>query len=159
MLADTYISIASLRKALHPVRMNIHRFAFGSSISHCGTLKRFVHAFARIEGYSVPFMSELELTVHEAFVNAVLHGNGSNTELPVSITLIAGHESGERVLQVEVRDCGEGFDPGQVRDFELASAEPSLSGRGVPLMAHFSKSLHVEKHRDRSVLILSYIPH
>ena len=157
--ADAYISIVPPRKALVPVRMNVHRIAFGSSISHCAELRRIVQAFARIEGYSMTFKSELELTVHEAFVNAVLHGNGSNPELPVSITFIAGLEARGGSLQVEVRDCGEGFDSLPLRDFSITLAEPSLSGRGVPLMAHFSESLRVEKHRDGSVLILSYIPH
>ena len=137
--------------------MSIQRLAFGSSIDHCGFLRRCVHAFGAMEGYGSSFIPVLELAVHEAFVNAVRHGNCSEPALPVSILLRDGVVGGLRVLEVEVADCGNGFALDGFLDFSDAGDTRRLSGRGLPLISRQTENVRVERRNGRSVLILRYI--
>lgn len=139
--------------------MTCHRIAFASSIAHCGLLRNCVRAFGRLEGYGESFQSELELTVHEAFINAVRHGNGSDPGLPVTITMKAGGMPDSSALLVEVADCGAGFSLDGRTDFGDASGAAALSGRGLPLIAHFADAVRVERRPGGSVLLLRYIPY
>jgi anti-sigma regulatory factor (Ser/Thr protein kinase) len=137
--------------------MSIHRLAFGSSIAHCGALRRCVQAFGRTEGYGSDFIPVLELAVHEAFVNAVSHANGSEPALPVSILLRDCMDGGRRILQVDVADCGSGFNIDSPLDFSDAGDTRRLSGRGLPLISRQTQSVRVEQRNGGSVLILRYI--
>jgi anti-sigma regulatory factor (Ser/Thr protein kinase) len=139
--------------------MTLHRISFPGSIVHCGALRRCIKAFGITEGYSSSFLSELELTLHEAFVNAVRHGNLSNPELPVSLILCDGREAGVRYLRVEVRDCGNGYSLPERHDFSRSGDARVLSGRGLPLIVHFADSVRNETRPEGSVLILHYIPY
>ncbi|NTU69082.1 MAG: ATP-binding protein [Chlorobiaceae bacterium] len=138
--------------------MSIHRLAFGSDIAHCGTLRRCVQAFGTTEGYPVGFIPVLELAVHEAFVNAVRHANGSDPALPVSILLFDGRDAGGRFLQVEVTDCGSGFDLDGCMDFCEPGDARKFSGRGLPLISRCTECVRLERRNGGSVLILRYIP-
>lgn len=137
--------------------MNIQRLAFGSSIDHCGVLRRCVHAFGESEGYDADFIPVLELAVHEAFVNAVTHANGSDPELPVTVLLQAGRNDGASYLQVEVNDCGRGFPVDRLADFRRAENTRNVSGRGLALISRRTESVRVEPRNGGSVLILRYI--
>ncbi|NTV01269.1 MAG: ATP-binding protein [Chlorobiaceae bacterium] len=137
--------------------MSVHRLAFGSDIVHCGALRRCVQAFGSIEGHAGDFIRMLELAVHEAFVNAVIHANGSDPALPVSILLRDGSGDGGRFLEVEVADCGSGFALDGCLDFSEAGDARKLSGRGLPLIARGVESVRVERRSGGSVLILRYI--
>lgn len=139
--------------------MIVHRLAFSSSIGHCGILRRCVQLFGQSAGYSGSFISALELTVHEAFVNAVKHGNRSDPELPVVIILRDVRELDDHYLHVEVADCGKGFAFNGRRDFSEAGDPLKLSGRGVPLIVHFADSIRLERRAGGSVLLLRYIPY
>ncbi len=116
-----------------------------------------MQAFGKSEGYGEAFLSQLELTVHEAFVNAVMHGNGSDPDLPVTIILRENLDNGVRYLQVEIGDCGKGFLLGERHGFEKCGEPDVFSGRGLPLIAHYTDSLRSDNRPDGSVLILRYI--
>jgi anti-sigma regulatory factor (Ser/Thr protein kinase) len=112
-----------------------------------------------MEGYSERFACHLELTLHEAFINAVIHGNCENAALPVSILFRSGHSSEGPFLQVEVRDSGEGFRMDEIVDPTSRERVRALSGRGVHIIRHFAEMLHLDSGSDGSVLTLRYIPH
>ncbi|NTU54041.1 MAG: ATP-binding protein [Chlorobiaceae bacterium] len=139
--------------------MNRYRCTLPSLVEHSARLRDLVGAVARIERYSEVFASELELTIHEAFVNAVRHGNNDAGDLPVTITMLAEGLTGESFLEVRIRDCGEGFDPESALS-KAASPEGLVAsgGRGVLLINHFVKSLEIEKLTGGCELVLRYIP-
>ncbi|NTU93269.1 MAG: ATP-binding protein [Chlorobiaceae bacterium] len=139
--------------------MTYQRIVFASSVAHCGAVRRFVQSFGRMEGYSEAFVSVLELCVQEAFVNAVCHGNGSDPELPVTITMRAGIDNAQTFLDVAVADRGTGFSLDGRGDFSSRESEMACSGWGVPMIVHYSDAVRVERRIDGSVLILSYIPY
>jgi serine/threonine-protein kinase RsbW len=135
--------------------MTLQRITLGSNIANCDALRMSVRAFGRMEVYGEAFVDALELSVHEAFVNAVVHGNRGDPALPVTVTMrnVPGDEG--RRLQVEVADCGPGF---SLEGREVFPVNAALSGRGVPIILHYAESAEVERRPEGSLLRLRYIP-
>jgi anti-sigma regulatory factor (Ser/Thr protein kinase) len=138
--------------------MNLYRIAYSSSLVHCSDLRNCVRTFGRIEGYSEHFLSQLELSVHEAFVNAVRHGNEENPDFIVSIIFRCGDTISGQTLQVQVMDCGKGFDLAKLDNPIDEESETALGGRGVRFIRHYTERIDIETSSEGSVLTLHYIP-
>ncbi len=138
--------------------MSLHRISLPSSIDQCGLLRNCVRAFGTSEGFGGEFLSVLELCIHEAFVNAALHGNGGDATLPVCVTMRTMPGIGIAPLLVEVADCGPGFGLASRRVADVADCKSGLSGRGVAIILHYAESARLEPLSGGSVLRLTYIP-
>jgi len=140
--------------------MSYYRFSLPSQLSFADQLRRWVATLSSIEGYGEQFSSVLWLSVHEAFVNAVLHGNQSDPEQPVVMLFESGWKGGARFLEVQIRDFGKGFDLApQLAATRLAAAWSRPCGRGLLLMSHYSANLTVERLPDGCVVLMRYIPY
>lgn len=140
--------------------MSYYRLSPASKLEEIPRLRHFLAAIARIEGYSEAFTAEVELSVHEAFVNAVRHGNRDNAALHVTMTLETGAVSGEPFLEVRIKDCGEGFEPERtVAAICSARRGATPGGRGLVLVNHFAKSFGIERAEGGCVVVLRYIPY
>ena len=118
-------------------------------------LQGFIALFAEREDYSVQFVERLQLSLKEAFVNAVRHGNRKQEDLTVSCGLLAA----ENILLASVHDCGNGFNPDELPD-PLGSAHLfNLSGRGIYIIKSIAEIISMERDEDGSVLTLRYIPY
>jgi serine/threonine-protein kinase RsbW len=84
----------------------------------------------------------VELSVREAVVNAIKHGNQLSAEKPVDIkfTLDPG------TFTVYVRDLGEGFDPTQLPDPLDPENLLNPSGRGIFYMRTFMDEVEYSNH-------------
>ncbi len=80
-------------------------------------------------------LGDVELALHEALANAILHGNESdpNRKVVVACFCECGADTG---LLLVVKDEGSGFDPNQVPDPTAAEVVYSNHGRGIFLMRH-----------------------
>ncbi len=114
-----------------------------------------IASFAERERYSISFTEALQLTMKEAFVNAVKHGNHEQKDLTVSFRLIAGDKS----LLVSVRDCGTGFDLDALPDPVDSGNLFNFSGRGVYIIRSIAETVALERDCDGSTLWLRYIPY
>ena len=74
---------------------------------------------------------EVELALHEALSNAVIHGNRMDAEKLVHIQCHC--ESGKGV-SITITDLGEGFDPRSVPDPLSTESLKAEHGRGIHLM-------------------------
>ena len=74
------------------------------------------------------------LAVREALANAIIHGNQSDPEQLVDIT-IAVNESCD--LLIVVRDSGAGFDPNRVPNPTVGDSLLANHGRGIYLIRQF----------------------
>jgi serine/threonine-protein kinase RsbW len=110
-------------------------------------LHGFIDTFASEMRYSSRFTDNLHLSLKEAFVNAVMHGNRESVELPVTCMLSAcGHH-----LQASMTDCGDAFDPDALPDPCGTAVFMQLSGRGVHIirsMADFAVIGHGGKGKS-----------
>lgn len=93
-------------------------------------LHEFIDTFAVEMKFSGRFTETLHLTLKEAFVNAVKHGNGGRGEFPVRCSLDA---FGDRLLAA-IHDCGNLFDPDTLPDPSGRDFFMRLSGRGVHII-------------------------
>ena len=123
--------------------------------SEYGVLQCFIESFAASERYSVGFVEELQLTVKEAFVNAIRHGNMEQTDMAVSCGLSAA----DNILLVSVRDCGKGFNLDELPNPVDTENRFKLSGRGLYIIKSIAEIIGLESDQDGSVLRLRYIPY
>ncbi len=117
-------------------------------------LNGFIASFAEGEGYSDLFLEQLQLTLKEAFVNAVKHGNREQNGLGVTCTFVAV----AGVLFVSVKDCGKGFDLDKVPNPAVPQNLFRLSGRGLYIIRSIAESMALEGGSEGSVLTLHFRP-
>jgi serine/threonine-protein kinase RsbW len=82
-------------------------------------------------------LDAVELALHEALTNAIIHGNQESISKKVRLTL-GQRRSGDVVLVV--KDCGYGFDANKVPD-PLGERLLYERGRGIFLMRHLVASV------------------
>jgi serine/threonine-protein kinase RsbW len=94
----------------------------------------------------------VELAMEEALVNAITHGNRSDTNRQVRV----GCRISPRMVRIEIADEGQGFDPAAVPDPTDPARLESPGGRGVMLMKAFMSRVeynalgnHVVMEKDR----------
>lgn len=120
-----------------------------------GALDEFIASFAKSEGYSNLFVEKLQLSMKEAFVNAVKHGNKEQDDLTVSCVFTVL----EDLLMVTVRDSGTGFNPDKLPDPVDHMNLFRLSGRGVYIMRSIAEAITHARERDGFVLTMRYCPY
>jgi serine/threonine-protein kinase RsbW len=86
------------------------------------------HAMA--EGFTDEALFAIRLTVEEALVNAVRHGNGLDETRVVDVEWTID----DRRFVITITDCGCGFDPADLPDPTAVENLSRPSGRGVMLM-------------------------
>jgi serine/threonine-protein kinase RsbW len=90
-------------------------------------LMRFILKFRSADGTE----TDIEMAVHEALVNAVMHGNGENSRKRVYLSCRC-YVDGE--VSITVRDEGQGFDSNAVPDPTSRENLLFTHGRGIHLM-------------------------
>jgi serine/threonine-protein kinase RsbW len=90
-------------------------------------LMRFILKFRSADGTE----ADIEMALHEALANAVMHGNGGNSCKRVYVTCRC-YMDGE--VAITVRDEGKGFDSSTVPDPTFLENLLLTHGRGIYLM-------------------------
>jgi len=114
-----------------------------------------IFSIAEREGYSNVFTADLQLSIKEAFVNAVKHGNREKSDLTVTFSFVIATNS----LTVSVRDCGKGFKPDDLPSPASPWGQLKQSGRGVHIIRSVAEIISLERDNDGSTLMLRYIPY
>jgi len=126
-----------------------------SNYSDYGKLEGFITSFAQRQGYSTLFIEGFLLSIKEAFVNAIRHGNKNRRNLNVSFLLVAT----ENILLVSIRDCGKGFNLDEVPNPINPCNIFKLSGRGIYIIRSIAEIIGIEHDLDGFTLMLRYIPY
>ena len=95
-------------------------------------------------GFSEDDASWIELAVHEAVINAIMHGNKNVADKQVDVRFVTEEEA----LTVYVRDYGKGFDPTQLPDPTDADHLLNPSGRGIFYMRTFMDEVEHSIHPE-----------
>lgn len=91
----------------------------------------------------------VHLAVDEALINAIVHGNDSDTDKQVRFACKVSPEK----IRVEITDEGPGFDPGSLPDPTSAGRLECPNGRGVMLMQSFMSHVEFRDHGCHVVLV------
>lgn len=78
-------------------------------------------------------LATMELALHEALANAVVHGNRNNPAMAARVCLAVWENCR---IQVVVKDVGDGFDPDSVSSPVAGENLLESHGRGIFLMRH-----------------------
>lgn len=84
-------------------------------------------------GFGEEAVFAIDVSVREAVINAVLHGNKRDESKTVEVAF----KSRPDALEIEVRDQGQGFDAAEVPDPTLPENIMKTSGRGLFLIRNF----------------------
>lgn len=88
---------------------------------------------AQAAGFSEPQLFAIRLSVEEAIVNAIKHGNGSDADKKIVI----GYRVGPDAVTVRVEDQGPGFNLADVPDPTDPKYLERPDGRGIMLMRYY----------------------
>ena len=89
------------------------------------------------------------MAVREAVTNAMVHGNQEDEAKSVEV-IFNCHEN---ELEVEVRDQGEGFEPGDVPDPTNPENLLKTSGRGIFLMRTFMDEIEWRSRPEGGTIV------
>ncbi len=106
-------------------------------------LLRFIRFFMGNGRMARATEEQLEIAVHEALANAVIHGNHESPDKQVHLSCRCSMD-GE--LLISVRDEGEGFDSGAAPDPTEAQRLLLPHGRGVHLMRALMDEVSFEEN-------------
>src|SRR5262245_58054902 len=95
-------------------------------------------------GFEEDDASWIELAVHEAVINAIMHGNKSAGDKQVDVRFVTEPDA----VTIYVRDHGEGFDPAQLPDPTDSDHLLNPSGRGIFYMRTFMDEVEYSIHPD-----------
>jgi serine/threonine-protein kinase RsbW len=102
---------------------------------------------AHMAGFDEDESLNIGLAVREGAINAIVHGNGSDPELEVNITLTANEEG----FSARITDEGEGFDPDAAPDPTEKDNLLATSGRGLLLMRAFVDDIVYSRRASRGM--------
>jgi serine/threonine-protein kinase RsbW len=86
---------------------------------------------------------DIELALHEALANAVVHGASSDPSKIVECDVACDEEHG---MLIVVRDPGSGFDPASIADPCVAENIYSSHGRGIYLINQLMDEVRFHKN-------------
>lgn len=95
-------------------------------------------------GFDEDDASWIELAVHEAVINAIMHGNKSADDKQVDVRFVTEPDA----LTVYVRDYGEGFDPDRLPDPTNPDNLLNPTGRGIFYMRTFMDEVEYSIHPE-----------
>jgi serine/threonine-protein kinase RsbW len=95
-------------------------------------------------GFTEDDASWIELAVHEAVINAIMHGNKNIADKQVDVRFVTEEEA----LTIYVRDHGKGFDPTQLPDPTDADHLLNPTGRGIFYMRTFMDEVEHSIHPE-----------
>jgi len=91
---------------------------------------RLVYRLAEAVGLDEDSRDDILTAVHEALVNAIVHGNKEEEDRHVTLQLALHPDQ----LEIRIRDEGRGFDPDSVPDPLISGNLLKPNGRGIHLM-------------------------
>jgi anti-sigma regulatory factor (Ser/Thr protein kinase) len=106
-------------------------------------LMRFIRLFMEKDGTAKKAEEGIEIAIHEALANAVIHGNHGNYEKQV---YVACRCSMDGEVLISVRDEGEGFDSRVVSDPTETQKLLLIHGRGLHLMKALMDEVSFEEN-------------
>lgn len=109
---------------------------------HIRSVERFVEEICDYYNINDTYFGNILIALTEAFNNALLHGNQSDSSRNIEIVF----ESKPKGLSFTVKDEGAGYDPEQVPDpLDLETDPSEESGRGLFLIHSLSDKVDVSE--------------
>ncbi len=117
-----------------------NQISFSSIFSNISYSERIIKELDNNFPLSEDVYGNILLSLSEAINNAIVHGNKFDPEKLVFVS----YKIQNNILQVDIKDQGEGFDPAQIADPTLPENVENLYGRGVFIIISLSDKVEFE---------------
>lgn len=152
--ADGLFSIDPGDPAAHGHATTLGARALSLDLPRCpwtiDTVDGFVGEAAASAGFDADSIQDVQIAVHEAVTNAIVHGNGLDESRRVRLQ-VAVSPAG---LEVRVQDQGRGFDPGDVPDPLAPENLCKSSGRGILFMRSLMDDVRFQRAADGGTQVI-----
>jgi serine/threonine-protein kinase RsbW len=101
-------------------------------------------------GFDADSTQDVQIAVHEAVINAIVHGNGRDESRRVRLQ-VAVSPAG---LEVRVQDQGRGFDPSEVPDPLAPENLCKSCGRGILFMRSLMDEVRFQRAADGGTQVI-----
>lgn len=136
----------------HAKNTSPHRYVIASDTTQGQAVQERIISLAKQLGYGEHDVFAIHLSVEEALVNAIKHGNGLDPTKKVEIEFSGDDDE----IWIKITDEGPGFDPCDVPDPTAPENLERPCGRGLMLMKYYMSSVQfggrgntVEMHKKR----------
>jgi serine/threonine-protein kinase RsbW len=126
-------------------------WSFSSSLESIERITNVVQRGLDVHGLSQDVSEDIVCATTEAAINAIKHGNHSDPEKPVQITM----RISDRLVVIRVKDQGTGFDPGSIPDPTSPENLLNASGRGIMMMHHLMDRVFIGSGREGTTLVMA----
>jgi serine/threonine-protein kinase RsbW len=96
-------------------------------------------------GFDEDSMHWISVAIRESVINAIKHGNRSDTNKHVFVEFETATKADVPELAIRVRDQGEGFDPDDIADCLDPENILKSSGRGIFLIRNFMDDVQLKR--------------
>ena len=124
---------------------NIVRLEFTSTFEMLDFVQVVSDHLARGVGLDEDSMHWVSVAIRESVINAIKHGNRSDTAKHVFVEFQTGTTADVPELAIRIRDQGEGFDPEQVANPLDEENLLKSSGRGIFLIRNFMEDVQLRR--------------
>ena len=114
------------------------------------TVDELVGEAAASAGFDADATEDVQIAVHEAVTNAIVHGNGLDESRWVRLQVAASPAG----LEVRVQDQGRGFDPGDVPDPLAPENLCKSCGRGILFMRSLMDEVRFQRAADGGTQVI-----
>lgn len=125
-------------------------FEISSRIDSIYPLEQRILSIVRSAGFCEEELFSLRLAMDEALINAIMHGNGGHERKRVHVSLAVGSD----VVQVTVKDEGDGFDIDALFDPTEEEHIHDTHGRGVFLIRQFMSEVAFNEKGNEITFVL-----
>ncbi len=129
--------------------IDVVELSLASKLSSAETISATVKECAGKVGFDEDEIGFIELAVHEAMINAIIHGNKQADDKQVDVQFLV--ETG--ALTVTIRDRGNGFVPEELPDPTDEDNLLKPSGRGIFFMRTFMDEVEHTAHPDGGSIV------
>ena len=124
---------------------HIVRLEFTSTFEMLDFVQVVSDHLAREVGLDEDSMHWVSVAIRESVINAIKHGNRSDTAKHVFVEFETATHADVPELAIRVRDQGEGFDPEQVANPLDTENLLKSSGRGIFLIRNFMEDVQLRR--------------
>jgi serine/threonine-protein kinase RsbW len=101
-----------------------------------------------LAGLEEDAMHWISVAVRESVINAIKHGNREDHKKHVTVEFVLAPRARPTEFSVEVKDEGEGFDPGEIADPLDPANVLKSSGRGIFFMRSFMDDVIIARRPE-----------
>ena len=126
---------------------------FASELQNIAKAEEVLDKISQTIEIDEPFYGTILLVLSEAINNAIVHGNKLNPNKKVTLS----YKINKNVLEFEIEDEGEGFDPDSIPDPTAPENIEKEAGRGIFIIKNLCDEVEFQKNGSKLKLKF-YLP-